>query len=301
MGASIMDKSGKPLLWGGLAGALLAGAGVALVFLLGDGADARPRDAQLSHSLKGEGWDGDRISFQTRLKYFRAMEKTRHHLRLGTGGIDFDTTYPPDKFIGRVRLEVGKIRILAERFNIRFTDEQLNRELARINHNSKNRLSLDAIKVALDRDPRILRHCLAEPLLANGRLRQIFAAKPDVFQTAALRRIKRLQDGLTADNFRVRAGDGYREVTFVIDPQGDPSPDRPGGPMPLPPKLHDVFAEQLQAPGDITRRVNHADHYVVFKLLSRDEKSYRVAMALIRQLPYNEWVRGEVARMVEDK
>ena len=71
--------------------------------------------------------------------------------------------------------------------------------------------------------------------------------------------------------------------------------------MPLPPKLHDVFAEQLQAPGDITRRVNHADHYVVFKLLSRDEKSYRVAMALIRQLPYNEWVRGEVARMVEDK
>lgn len=230
------------------------------------------------------------LSFETRLKYHRAQEKARHAFRIGGAKRPFDAAYPPGTFADKVRLQGAKVRLLRDRFGVAVTTRELRKEMNRIDRRSRRKDILQALKEACDNDERIVRGCIAAPIVVERKLREVFQARQKEIQAAVVREMTRLGEGLTAANFRAHAGKRYREITYFIGPRKAGAPRRPNE---LTPPLREVLLKELKEPGDISPVVPFGTALRVFVCVDRTDRELRAGILEVPFVTYDEWIARE--------
>jgi hypothetical protein len=157
--------------------ALVLGAGIALIA----GVTAvvmlwhRPEKPSSPAQAGGLHHGDTDISFGDRVLFYREMQKARDKFRIGVPDTPFDERYPAGTFDKQVEIEVAKGRVLMEKFGVTLTTRDLQDELDRMTRDSRRPDILEAIKNACRNDPEIMRRCIAEPVVVERKLREIFA------------------------------------------------------------------------------------------------------------------------------
>jgi len=115
------------------------------------------------------------ISSGDRVLFYREMQKARDKFRTGVPDTPFDERYPAGTFDKHVDMDMAKSRLLIEKYGVRVTARELQDELDRMTRDSRRPDILEAIKNACRNDAEIMRHCIAEPVVVERKLREIFA------------------------------------------------------------------------------------------------------------------------------
>jgi len=125
------------------------------------------------------------LSFQERIDAQRAIERVYYNHRIWpeqnpTPKPSFDQLVSDDDLRGRVEQYLKKNALLQSRWRHAISDKDLQAELDRIVHNTKDPATLKALFDSLNNDPHLIAECLVRPLLANRLIRKFYAYDPDL-------------------------------------------------------------------------------------------------------------------------
>lgn len=126
---------------------------------------------------------------------------------------------------------------------------------------------------------------MAEPIVVDRKLREIFDQRQDEIQTDRRKEIDGLRKGLTAENFKKRAGAAYREITYALKGASEQR-ER----MTMPKKLREILEKDLKQAGSISRLTIDGTAFRIYLLNSKDEASMKVGLLEVRKLTYDGWV-----------
>ncbi len=176
------------------------------------GIPTKPGREDLMRALRGEDVE---LSFEERLHYWRELERARDSHRTGTGTESFDQRYAHGALADRVQRYLDMDDILRQKYEIDITKEMLEKELARMERASFDRLRLEHYRKVLDDDRRLLREILAKPYLVERKIHERFILDPSIQEKRRLQ-AKTLRRGLDAKNFRERGGKYYARLRFWL-------------------------------------------------------------------------------------
>jgi N-acetylneuraminic acid mutarotase len=241
------------------------------------------------------------LTFEDRVAAQRAIERVYYSHQIGPTK-QFDEAVTRTVLERKIRTYLEQTVALEAYWNWRVTDEMLDRELARMAHDTKLPNRLSEIFAALDNDPILIKECLVRGVLVGRLTRQRFFSDP-VLHNASRREAEEIRQRLITKQLSPRAGHQRRSVITLHAGRLESSVQTLASQdLELSPEQLRVRRARLpRRIGEVSDIEEAPEAFSMTVLLSEDATTTRLAVYSVPRLTWESWWETSRLGLREDR